>query len=326
MANIQKPFFTISLDFELFWGVFDVKKISQYANNILGGRAAIPLMLSLFREYNIHATWATVGMASFQNKKQLLQYIPEITPQYPNTKMDPYLHLKFVGETEDDDPYHFGYSLLCEIMAVQGMEIGSHSFSHFYCMEQDNPEAFRQDLRASVDALGRLGILPSSMVFCRNQYTDVDLKTCREIGFDCFRGNEKNFFYKSRRTEQPLTIRAARLIDSYVNLSGNHVCNPFETRIQGLINIPSSRFLRPWVNKTYLQELFLKRILLAMTDSAMRGIGFHLWWHPHNFGQNLNQNISTLQTILDHYRKLNEDYGMESLNMKEVSARFSNKK
>ena len=46
----MKPFFTISLDFELFWGVHDVFTKDEYGNNILGARKAIPKILKLFKQ------------------------------------------------------------------------------------------------------------------------------------------------------------------------------------------------------------------------------------------------------------------------------------
>ena len=67
----MKPFFTISLDFELMWGMYDVLTMQQYSKNILGGRSAIPKILQLFKKYNIHATWACVGLLTFSNKVTL---------------------------------------------------------------------------------------------------------------------------------------------------------------------------------------------------------------------------------------------------------------
>ena len=141
---MQKPFFTISLDFELFWGVRDLSYAHLYRPNILGGRDAIPHILSLFKQYKIHATWATVAMITFETKKDLLQYLPEIRPKYRNYQ--PYKGLDHIGENERDDPYHFGYSLLRKISDTPGMEIASHSFSHFYCLENTVKDAFKSDL------------------------------------------------------------------------------------------------------------------------------------------------------------------------------------
>jgi len=44
---------------------------------------------------------------------------------------------------------------------------------------------------------------------------------------------------------------------------------------------------------------------------------FHLWWHPHNFGVNLVENIALLREILEHFRKLHSEYGMMSSAMAE---------
>ena len=52
--------FTISLDFELHWGVHDQRPLAAYARNLLGAREAIPRMLELFDA--IALTWATVGL------------------------------------------------------------------------------------------------------------------------------------------------------------------------------------------------------------------------------------------------------------------------
>ena len=51
----------ISLDFELMTGVFDNKTIKSYGKNIEGARLSISKTLNLFKKYNIHCTWATVG-------------------------------------------------------------------------------------------------------------------------------------------------------------------------------------------------------------------------------------------------------------------------
>ncbi len=54
--------FVISLDFELHWGVRDHRTVADYRENLLGVRRVVPALLSLFSEFGIHATWATVGL------------------------------------------------------------------------------------------------------------------------------------------------------------------------------------------------------------------------------------------------------------------------
>jgi hypothetical protein len=52
-----------------------------------------------------------------------------------------------------------------------------------------------------------------------------------------------------------------------------------------------------------------------MTDAAKRGRIYHLWWHPHNFGVHLDENLAFLRLVLDHYRLLRERYEFQSVTM-----------
>ena len=56
-----------------------------------------------------------------------------------------------------------------------------------------------------------------------------------------------------------------------------------------------------------------------MHYSAINKSDFHLWWHPHNFGVNIDDNIEFLDEILSSFRDLKMQYGMRSLNMGEIS-------
>jgi hypothetical protein len=57
-----------------------------------------------------------------------------------------------------------------------------------------------------------------------------------------------------------------------------------------------------------------------MTYAAINNEVYHLWWHPHNFGENVNESISFLKSILKHYNRLNNQYGFESVNMNELAS------
>jgi hypothetical protein len=56
-----------------------------------------------------------------------------------------------------------------------------------------------------------------------------------------------------------------------------------------------------------------------MEEAARLGAVYHLWWHPHNFGNNVRDNVAFLRRILSHYRHLHRIYGMQSLNMIDVA-------
>lgn len=55
-----------------------------------------------------------------------------------------------------------------------------------------------------------------------------------------------------------------------------------------------------------------------MTYAAKHGKVFHIWWHPHNFGGNIDENMKILEKIAKHYQKLYQKHGFECRTMKEV--------
>jgi len=314
------PAFVISLDFELLWGVRDKRTIATYGKNILGAREAIPAMLKAFRRYDVKATWAAVGMLLFDQRDELLRHLPALRPTYARRAIDPYLALDEVGADEKSDPYHFGLSLVRQILACEGMELASHTFSHFYCLEEGQEASqFKADLEASVAAITRLTDRPVSLVFPRNQYNPDYLALCAELGFQAFRGNERAWMYRGAMDErQSLLKRGARLLDHYVPLSGH---NGFAPQVEsGLVDCPSSRFLRP-VSKRFamLEGVRMHRIKSAMAAAARSQQCFHLWWHPHNFGADLRQSLAFLEELLRFHTGLRKRYGVVPMTMGEVA-------
>ncbi|AMJ68018.1 hypothetical protein AXW84_04515 [Hymenobacter sp. PAMC 26628] len=315
----------ISLDFEINWGVRDQQTLAQYGPNLLGVRQAVPAMLALFAEYGLHATWATVGLLFFSTKAEMMANLPAVRPTYDDPNLSPYGVLGQVGEDEARDPYHFGQTLINQIRATPGQELASHTFCHYYCLERgQTAEAFRHDLQAAVRVAGAQQLSLKSLVFPRNQYNADYLAICQEAGISSYRGNEQSWIYKERSEEQQsLYKRGARLLDAYLNLSGQHTARWADMAASFPYNIPASRFLRPWSGRLKpLEGLRLRRILQGMEHAARTGEVFHLWWHPHNFGANLAENMAVLRRIADHFRYLETRYGMETLGMADVVTRL----
>src|SRR5688500_10679211 len=104
--------FVISLEFELHWGVCDRLEVEDYRENLLGARRAIPRLLDLFAEFEIHATWATVGMLLYGRRTELLAAVPAQIPDYVNRHLSPYPRLAEIGVDEASDPSHFGRELV----------------------------------------------------------------------------------------------------------------------------------------------------------------------------------------------------------------------
>jgi peptidoglycan/xylan/chitin deacetylase (PgdA/CDA1 family) len=316
--------FVVSLDFELKWGVLDRHGKTDYDANILGARQAIPAILNLFREYEIHATWATLGLLFFSNKEDMLRGCPQLKPAYVNSRLSPYTRMQSVGHDESQDPYHFGHSLLKMIRDGAGQEIGSHTFSHYYCLEPGQTEAsFRADLQAAKRAAAALGLQIQSLVFPRNQINRAYLEICADLDIKCYRGTEKAWFYRGGALERESIItRAHRLFDSYANVSGH---NTYTLERNGsIVNLPASRFLRPYNRRlAALDGLKLQRIASGIRDAAQNAKIYHLWWHPHNFGIHLNENMTFLRRILDFVSEMRNKHGMKSLNMGETSQLLS---
>lgn len=311
----------ISLDFELFWGVRDKLNLDNYKENILGSRKVIPKILHLFDKYEIHATWAAVGFLFFNNYEELVASLPDKIPQYKNIEYSPYEFIKSIDDKFEKD-YIFAPKLIEKIIKTENQEIGSHSFSHYYCLEEGQDRySFKSDINSAKKAAEKFKIDIRSYVFPRNQINNEYLPTCFETGIECYRGNETSWIYKERSdTRESIFRRGLRLLDSYINISG-HNCYHLKKITGEILNIPASRFLRPYSNKLRIFErLKIKRILSDITYAAKNGQVYHLWWHPHNFGQNSDKNLENLEIILKHFRKMKNQNEMQSINMGEAAS------
>lgn len=310
--------FVISLDFELFWGVRDKKTIEDYGANILGVRQAIPAMLTLFDKYEVKSTFSTVGFLFAPNRDVLLRNLPDLKPSYSDANLSPYKEVETVGFDENDDPYHFGFSLLKQVMNNKNHEVGTHTFCHYYCVEPgQSAEEFRHDLLAAQQIAALNGIAVKSLVFPRNQFNEEYLAVCKESGIESYRGNPTSWLYEPRsKNDESLIRRAWRFADTYINLTGHHCYTKSHVENSLIYNIAGSRFLRPYSHKlSFLDSLRLRRIKKAMLHAARNKQLFHLWWHPHNFGANLTQNINFLGKILQYYQELHNKYHFNSVTM-----------
>jgi len=166
-------------------------------------------------------------------------------------------------------------------------------------------------------------------------YADV----CTALGIIAYRGNEAHWIYDSAKEikSAPLRLlfsiggsyssglkkvfrRALRMVDSYINVSGQHCYSLEYLQSKFPVDIPSSRLLRPYSpSLAILESLRLMRIKKGMTHAAKNNLTFHLWWHPHNFGINQNKNFAFLEKILKHYKKLNTQYNFQSVTMSKLA-------
>ena len=247
---IENGILTVSLDFELYWGLRDKRTIKEYEENLKGVKEAIEKILELFDKYEIHATWATVGFLFAQDVDELKISSPNIKPQYINTSLNPY---QYISDNVVLESYcHFAPEIIDIICNHKNQEIGTHTFSHYYCLEDgQTAEAFRNDIEVAVEISGKRNLEIKSLVFPRNQWNEEYLSILDEYGITSYRGNEKGWLYKATNgSDENIARRALRLIDSYINISGANSYPIKSINTEKPFNIPSSRFLRP-VSKSF---------------------------------------------------------------------------
>ncbi|MCC2958536.1 hypothetical protein LK542_23265 [Massilia sp. IC2-477] len=310
--------FVVSLDFELFWGVSDCQSIAGYGRNVLGEWQAIPRLLALFRQHGLRVTWATVGMLMCRDHAHWRTVRPAILPGYLRQDMSPYNKDELV---RSNPKLFFGRPLVEQILATEGQEVATHTYSHFLCGEAGaTPAQLGADLACAHAVAAELGVRYRSVVMPRNQIVREFLPVLHEAGIRVYRGNADHWLYRNGDgVAGGLAGRLARFADACLPLSG--ACKAAPRPSAGMLELPASLFMYPWSpSQRAVLALRLLRIKRCMSAAAKSGGVFHLWWHPHNFGINLEQNLALLEELLRHFRHLADRYGMQSRCMGDFAA------
>jgi len=309
--------FIISLDFELHWGGSEKWHLEPLKPYFMRTREMIPKILELFAKYEVHVTWATVGMLFHESREELQKYRPD-RPSYslPIAAYD-FIEKEGIGADEEEDPFHYAPSLIRRILDTPHQELATHTYSHYYCNEEgQTPEEFRQDLKAAQKiAHDKFDVQMKSLVFPRNQFNMDYLKVCADEGISSVRSNPKDWFWNIDSTQQESRYkRLVRGADAFLPIGKRSSFS--EVPADDPLQIPASRLLRPWTPKEAgLGRFKLGRIHKEMERAAMSGENYHLWWHPHNFGNHPERNFQDLEQILQHYKQLNAKFGFESISM-----------
>lgn len=311
-------YLVISLDFELLWGVFDVVERDQKTEYFKNTREVIPTILKNFTENKIHATWAVVGMLFNKDWQEWKKNQPELLPEYVNSRLSAYKFGNTI-ETGNSEELFFAPDLIEKIKQAEGQEIATHTYSHYYCLEPgQNIDQFRSDLKKAIEVACAKGIEITSLVFPRNQLKPEYLEICAELGITSVRTNPSSWYWKDTLSEAFVT-KLARSGDAYFPLGKK--CYSF-SEIQKKETYPleqkASRFLRPVEGNGVLRKLKMNRVKREMEKAAKNKEVYHLWWHPHNFGDNPQESLKDLTEILHWFSDCRERYGFQSLNMREL--------
>jgi hypothetical protein len=280
-------------------------------------------MLKTFAEYGVACTWATVGFLLADSRETLRQWQPARRPRYADARLDPYVEP--VGNGEADDPLHYAPSLVREVLATPRQELATHTYSHYYCLEagQDR-ETFAADLAAARAAAATYGVTLRSIVYPRNQRNPAYDDVLRDAGIVAYRGVQRGWHHAARPAAGSMPVhRALRFADAYAPAGPSYLFGWEDVQqSSGLCDVPASFFLRPYATRSAALEVARRhRLRRAIERAAAGGRLVHLWWHPHNFGVHLDENLATLRTLLDAFAACRQRDGMESLTMADVADR-----
>lgn len=321
MDNInRKGALVISLDFEMFWGNIESWTKEGYGtSNIKNVPLVVDRLLALFEKYGVHSTWGTVGFLMHSGKEDLLSDLPVNKPSYINKDLSPYYN-SYICNIEDENLY-FAHTKIDKLLKTEGVEVGSHTYCHYYCWEQGQTiDQFEEDTKQFSEYSNKRGFSIKSIIFPRNQVTPEYLAVCKKYGMKSYRGNALKFF-EHKAGLSGFIQRLCRFIDDYFPLSGKNSYSIDDIEnISGLFNIRASRILRPYSKKlSFLNGIRLRRLKNEIYTAAKNNEVYHIWWHPHNFGSNMEENLNFLEELLICYKQCREKYSMESKTMSEIA-------
>lgn len=317
--------FIVSLDFELLWGVIDKHGPNDYGqSNVKNVEKVLPKMVGLFEKYGVKATVGYVGMMFYHEKNELLRELPQAQPSYTNMALSPYRAGYIEGIRNEDANLYFAPSLVEMLMQSPNIELGSHTFCHYYCnAEGQAKDEFACDIRKATEQAKKMGLELRSIIFPRNQVREDYLEVCAKYGFKTYRGNPGHFFSKKRN---PMWNKIGRLLDTYIPLTKTTYSYGEIEEKNGITNVKASRFFRPYSKRlAFVEWLKLRRIEQEVKYAAKHGEVYHLWWHPHNFGADMEKNLDQLESVLKTYIQCQTQYGLKSYTMSELASIFNYK-
>jgi peptidoglycan/xylan/chitin deacetylase (PgdA/CDA1 family) len=311
MVNPSRPGFVISLDFELAWGMRDLRWAPAYRGHLEGAIALVPRTLQLFESAGVEATWAIVGALGLPNLEALFSaYVgdPNHLREVVNGGFLP------VGQSPELDRLHFAPDLVERVMQTPGQTIGSHTFLHTTWAGPASSSALQADL-ASLQALDRNP--GRALVFPRNLYDAKALSVAASEGFVSFRGvpTSRSWSHDIRTFNRPWR-RALRLSQAYASTRQAYTSVETDT---GLVNVRASRFLRPPGSRRFMNEQMVRVVKAEMRNAARLHQTYHLWWHPHNHGARPEAASAMLEPIVNRWRELNDEHGWPTLSMDAVA-------
>ena len=328
MAMNERAKLVISIDLELFWGMQNRRRLDGARYDLLQARRAVPMLLALFSEYAVRATWASVGLLFCESKDQMLEYLPTRLPVSEDMAVSPYAHIARIGESEADDPFHFAPSLIDRVAQVPGQEVASHSFANFSRTrhgESVDPQVFEADLRSAIGVARRRGIMLRSLVFPDNRISADILDICRRLGITAYRGDPSAWPYNRKRERGMSGVRRelrrwARALDSVAPVTGHRCVSPPLRGAKSPVNVAATRQIYPLIDRSrWLATMQRRRLLSELDWSAKKGGRFHIWWRVRDLTPHMDEKFDEIRQLLDRFDSWRRLGKMESVTMHEVA-------
>ena len=268
-------------------------------------------MLDLFTEFEISATWATVGallMAQPGGTKRHRMLSPSRYRDIP-----PGDHLTAPDWYAEDV---LQWILDCPVT----QELGCHTLTHLYVDSRtEGREEFADELDLFLELFEELQLpRPRSFVFPKAYQAHFSLLA--ERGFCSYRGPENRWF---ERLPGTLPAASFRWLDCALALSpqvDRSVLTP-----AGLWEIPASQFYSPFmgVGSKVPMKSRVRKAEKGLDIAAQRGGVFHLWTHPFNMGCNTGELMDGLRKILQRVGQLREQNRLQTMSMGGLTERLN---
>ena len=264
-----KGYLTISIDFELAWGVWDIVTREDLAFAETAERPICAALIELFDRYDVAVTWAMVAAILDRSSSKSLPgreacwYAPDIVEGIVTAKV--------------------------------AHEIGSHSGRHVY-FDQSSVAAAADDLEFARDVHHRNGLSFRSFVYPRNGVGHLDLLP--RFGIASYRGPDGGWVDAAGRLGSGVR-RIVNLLDKALPVSPQPVHpmnNGTLTDVPGSTQILARNGLRRFI----LPPVTQARLRRGLERACQAGAVFHLWFHPSNFYFRTDEQIATLSDFLEH--------------------------
>lgn len=299
-VQLRTGAFVVSLDFELAWGTRGRHWDGRIDCDLDGTRPAIQELLSLFREFDVSATWVAVG-ALFLGGATRHPWLDD--PQFDDVPL---------GDCRSHPHWYADDVLELLRSAAPTQDIGCHTLTHAFVQDTDDGrKQFDCELSRSVELFKSLGLpSPRSFIFPKHYMAHFEL--LRRHGFECYRGPEAGWFehLPTKSLKAMGRLASARMRQSpSVRYPTRHS--------DGLWVIPSSQFypsfrsVGRWLS---VADRAARAIKGLNTAADKRGV-FHLWTHPFNLGLRSSELIHGIRDVLVHAAKLREAGRLENYSM-----------